>query len=128
MEALTALRESRVFRNLSPSAMAQLSMLAKEQELGARVTLFNEGDVGNTLYLIRYGTVAILKKDRRSGAEEEVATLGSGSHFGEMALVHDDHKEKMAAALVAFVNGCAATAGINAVDAVDEDTMNAVLC
>ena len=44
MDALTVLRESRVFRNLSPAAMAQLSMIAEERELGARVTLFNEGD------------------------------------------------------------------------------------
>ena len=78
MDALTVLRESRVFRNLSPAAMAQLSMIAEERELGARVTLFNEGDEGNTLFLIRYGTVSILRKDRQSGAEEEIATLGTG--------------------------------------------------
>jgi len=74
--------------------MAQISAIAEEREIAARATLFNEGDLGDTLYLIRYGTVAILRKDRHSGVEEEVATLGSGSHFGEMALVNDDHKRR----------------------------------
>lgn len=92
MDALKTLRESRVFRNLSASALAQLASLAGEQEIAARATLFSEGDVGETLYLIRYGTVAILRRDRQSSVDEEIAVLGSGSHFGEMALVNGDHK------------------------------------
>ena len=74
--------------------MAELSVHAEEREIAARATLFNEGDLGDTLFLIRYGTVSILRKDRHTDVEEEVATLGSGSHFGEMALVNDDHKRR----------------------------------
>lgn len=94
MDALQTLRESRVFRNLSAPALAQLAALAEEHQVAARATLFNEGDLGDTLYLIRYGTVAILKRDRQTSVDEEIAVLGSGSHFGEMALVNDDHKRR----------------------------------
>lgn len=94
MDALKTLRESRVFRNLSAGALAQLAALGEEQEIAARATLFNEGDLGDTLYLIRYGTVAIFRKDRQTSVDEEIAVLGSGSHFGEMALVNDDHKRR----------------------------------
>lgn len=62
---------------------------------------------------------------RNIAPECEILKIESGCHA---LLVHDDHKEKMAAALVAFVNRCAATTGINDDDTIDEDTMNAVLC
>jgi CRP-like cAMP-binding protein len=69
-------------------------VIAEEREIAARATIFSEGDVGDALYLIRYGTVAIFRKDSSTGADEEITSLGSGSHFGEMALVNEDHRRK----------------------------------
>ncbi|MCF7853020.1 MAG: FAD-dependent oxidoreductase [Simkaniaceae bacterium] len=56
--------------------------------------IFHEGDVGDYLYIITDGEVAVLKT--KGGKQEQVATLGKGEYFGEMALVH----QKMRSATV----------------------------
>jgi NADH:ubiquinone reductase (H+-translocating) len=48
-------------------------------------TVFEEGDTGDSLFMILAGRVEVLK---RFGSEPEiVGTLGSGQYFGEMALL-----------------------------------------
>ncbi len=49
-------------------------------------TIFNEGDVGDYLYIIVDGSVEVLKKV--DGASKQIATLGRGEYFGEMALLN----------------------------------------
>lgn len=45
--------------------------------------IFNEGDVGDYLYIIVNGTVDVLK-----GADQKIAELTKGKYFGEMALLN----------------------------------------
>jgi len=47
--------------------------------------IFRKGDVGDYLYTIVDGRVEILKE--KDGKKEQVATLGKGEFFGEMALL-----------------------------------------
>ncbi len=46
-------------------------------------TVIREGDVGDRFYLIRDGRVAV----KKGAAQEQVAVLGQGDFFGEMALL-----------------------------------------
>lgn len=94
MDIVQSLRKSRLFRNLSDPALKRLARITNEQELPAHATLFREGDCGDELFLIRLGTVVIKKKDSHTGESEQIAVLGTGSHFGEMGLVNQDHMRK----------------------------------
>ena len=47
-------------------------------------TLFSEGDPGNKMYLIKTGSVDVIR------GKAIVATLGHGDFFGEMALGSDE--------------------------------------
>lgn len=47
--------------------------------------IFNEGDVGDTMYIIQEGTVRITKDIE--GKQHTLAELGKGDFFGEMAIV-----------------------------------------
>jgi NADH dehydrogenase len=49
--------------------------------------IFHEGDIGDYLYIITSGSVAVLKN--RNGVQEELAVLSKGEYFGEMALVNE---------------------------------------
>ena len=48
--------------------------------------IVREGEVGQSLYIIRSGEVEILKKSEDGGPDQHLATLGPGEHFGEVAV------------------------------------------
>lgn len=51
--------------------------------------IMHEGEPGNCAYLVQSGTVRIITKNQEDGREVELARLGAGQIFGEMALVFD---------------------------------------
>jgi hypothetical protein len=57
-----------------------------EEEFGPGEIVFNEGEPGRHLYVIKAGTVQVLVK-APDGAQRLVNELGPGDHFGEMALL-----------------------------------------
>ena len=59
--------------------------------------LFRQGESGDVAYLIEQGTVKIERIDPESGQKHELATLGHGAVFGEMALL--DPAPRMASAI-----------------------------
>lgn len=74
-----------LFKDLSTPELEQLNALATVETFTPGDEIFGEGDKAVSLYVIKYGSVRI----RRSGKENafEIAQLGTGSHFGEMAFV-----------------------------------------
>lgn len=48
--------------------------------------IVREGDVGQSLFIIRSGEVEVLKHAANGSAPQLLATLGPGDHFGEVAV------------------------------------------
>lgn len=48
--------------------------------------IVRQGDVGQSLFIIKAGEVEVFKKPEDGSAEEKVATLKAGEHFGEVAV------------------------------------------
>jgi CRP-like cAMP-binding protein len=77
-----------LFADLDASQRAEVAKLADAVKLPAEFTIFAAGDRATALFLIQDGTVRITTTS--PGAQTiDIATLGPGSHFGEMALVDD---------------------------------------
>jgi hypothetical protein len=57
-----------------------------EEEFGAGVTIFQQGDVGRDVYVVKTGQVEVVHT-RADGTSEVMKVLGTGDHFGEMALL-----------------------------------------
>jgi CRP-like cAMP-binding protein len=91
MNFVQTLRETFVFKSMPEAELKKLAGLAAEERLGGQASVFSEGEAGDDMYVIALGSVRVLKKNRE-GVEEEIATLGTGSYFGEMALVADEHE------------------------------------
>ncbi len=51
--------------------------------------IMHEGEPGTCAYLIQSGVVRIITKNQEDGRDVELARLGAGQIFGEMALVFD---------------------------------------
>jgi len=65
--------------------------------LKAGDAVFHEGDLGNTMFVIRKGKVRISKRVR--GGEKTFAILGPGEFFGEMAILNGEPRSATATAL-----------------------------
>ena len=87
----STLKTSFLFQDLSEEHLDKIAGVAKESSFNAGSTLFRTGQAADSLYIIEMGTVKGMKVDSASGDSEEIARLGSGSHFGEMALVLQGH-------------------------------------
>jgi CRP-like cAMP-binding protein/ATP/ADP translocase/HEAT repeat protein len=81
VSTMSFLRQVDLFRELSTPALANLAGIAQEVVVYAGDTLFEEGDVGESLYLVCSGRIEICVNERR------VAVLGRNACVGEMALI-----------------------------------------
>ena len=74
-----------IFSELKGRDLARLESLVHIRHYAPREIVFEEGDPGSGMYLIRSGGVRIFTRTPR-GREEELAQLGPGDFFGETTL------------------------------------------
>jgi len=67
------------------------------KKITANTVLFQEGDVGDNMYIIQAGRVKISKRIR--GVEKTLATLEKGEFLGEMAILNDKPRSATAETL-----------------------------
>jgi CRP/FNR family transcriptional regulator, cyclic AMP receptor protein len=67
------------------------------KKIPANTVLFQEGDVGDNMYIIQSGRVKISKRIR--GVEKTLATLEKGEFLGEMAILNDKPRSATAETL-----------------------------
>ncbi len=72
-----------LFQDLPPQARIRVGRILSDRHVGPGEVVVKQGDVGDTLYAVVRGAFSVLIDDR------EVAVLGEGEHFGDLALVDD---------------------------------------
>jgi hypothetical protein len=70
-----------IFGRLSVEQLLDLAKLLREESHPARTVIVREGQFGTGMYVIVDGTVVVVR------GEEELAELGPGEFFGEMAVL-----------------------------------------
>ncbi len=100
---LESLKYAPLFKDLSHRDLRYLSQFIYERHFEAGESIFGLGERGLGVYLILEGRVSIRSRapegvaadgtgdERVSQSEPEMAQLGEGSFFGELALVEPDH-------------------------------------
>lgn len=82
-EVCDALGKMRIFAGLPKAYRNEMAQQMEEREVAAGTVVFNQGDRGDAVFLIHAGEVKV----ERDGAE--VARLGKGQSFGEVAALSD---------------------------------------
>ncbi len=83
-----------IFKELSPAELEPVKHLIFERTFKAGSTLFLEGMKGEVFYLVKQGTVEILKK--KESQDVRIATLGPGQFVGEMSIIDDEPRSATA--------------------------------
>jgi CRP-like cAMP-binding protein len=80
-----ALQRSSLFRDFSETGIKIFAAITTEKAVPAGAPLFAENMVGESLFIVKSGTVRIVAKD--AAGERTLATVGPGEHLGELALL-----------------------------------------
>src|SRR5262249_52114714 len=75
-----------LFSDLAAADVRELIRIGRTLAMDANTVAVQEGDVGDTLYVILSGAVLVSRTDE-SGQDVALATLQSGDFFGELALI-----------------------------------------
>jgi len=89
-----------LFQSLSDEDIERLAASLRYRPLKKGETLFRKGDEGNSLYIVRSGSIRIVLPSE-SGEEVSPAILSEGDFFGEMALLDGMSRSADAVALEA---------------------------
>jgi CRP-like cAMP-binding protein len=83
--ALEALERSALFKDFTDTGKKIFASIAVEKKVPAGTPIFVEGMAGESLFILKSGTVRLTQKADK--AERELGTLGAGEHLGELALL-----------------------------------------
>jgi CRP-like cAMP-binding protein len=82
---LEVLQKARLFREFTETGLKIFAAIALEKAIPAGTPLFAENMVGESLFIVKSGTVKLTHKTAEG--ERELATVGAGEHLGELALL-----------------------------------------
>jgi sulfate permease, SulP family len=85
-ETPLALHEIHLFKGIDAEVLAALTPCAEERSYQQGQTVFQHGDSGEEIYLIRCGSVRVVLP-LRGGRQRHLATFGRGDFFGDMAFI-----------------------------------------
>jgi CPA1 family monovalent cation:H+ antiporter len=91
LDPLQLLQRVPLFMKLSNARLAELVPMIHPHTIEAGSTIIEQGDSGDSLFLIARGVVRV--SHRVDGDEHELGTLLAGDFFGEMALMHHESRE-----------------------------------
>ncbi|GIX65109.1 protein kinase G AGC kinase family member PKG [Babesia caballi] len=83
---MSAIRKVHIFRHLSDKQIDMLIKAIKTIRYKQNDVVFKEGEIGDTLYIIKNGEVTIIKDGNK------IRTLGKHDYFGERALLYDEQR------------------------------------
>jgi len=93
MERTEFLKKTVLFKDLSTFELIKVNKVTRTRRLQADEVVFREGTIGDSLFIVKSGSVRVTKMDD-GGQEKVLAILNPGDHFGEIALV--DHQTRSA--------------------------------
>jgi CRP/FNR family transcriptional regulator, cyclic AMP receptor protein len=85
MTAFEALRRAALFKDFTETGLRIFAGIALEKAIPAGTPLFVENMVGDSLFIVKSGSVRVTQ--RTPEGEKELAVLGAGEHLGELALL-----------------------------------------
>jgi len=87
METLSILSQSPLFEMLSNAELEAIAALAPLRRYTAGQVIFEEGELGDSVYVIVSGEVEVLGHDPSGGQPRLLTELRPRDFFGEMALI-----------------------------------------
>ncbi|MBW2203300.1 MAG: cyclic nucleotide-binding domain-containing protein, partial [Deltaproteobacteria bacterium] len=89
-DKILRLKGINIFEGLSVSELAAIASVTEEVDYPGGEIVIREGESGETMFLIIKGEVSVIKGAGEEGEREiELARIGTGDYFGEMALFED---------------------------------------
>lgn len=85
MNAVSFLQRVSIFQGVGSDGLARIATITGEKSFPKKSIIFHEGDVGDTLYILKSGRVKIAKITE-DGREKTLCIMQPGDFFGEMAI------------------------------------------
>jgi CRP/FNR family transcriptional regulator, cyclic AMP receptor protein len=90
-EISSMLVESDLFSHMSPAELRAAAHYFSVSKISQEEIVFDEGDVGAFMCIVHSGKISVIKVNLYDDVVE-VATLGPGRAFGEMAVLDGEHR------------------------------------
>jgi cAMP-dependent protein kinase regulator len=97
------LRTVPILQTLNATEVAKIADSLEPVEYNEGETIIEQGDIGDTFYLMLEGEALVKKTLQPSVQSEEVGHLRPGDYFGEISLITDQPR---AASVIAAAGGC----------------------
>ena len=91
MEKMSVLSTSPLFEMLSNQELEYVADLSRPRRYSAGQVVFEEGELGDSLFVIASGEVEVQRRDS-NGESKTLAVLGPPEFFGEMSLIDKEYR------------------------------------
>ena len=94
LEKTLLLKSVNLFKNIPGDILSKIAQIAEEVEIGFDEKLFDQGEHGDSLYIIINGKISVTQN------EKSITILEEGDCIGEMALLDQEPRSAGALAMV----------------------------